>query len=141
MREAQTTQALSIAWDKEVGCQVYEEDKEKRITVENIGDSECIRFCEYSSVTYTLSNLPVGATTTWNAVGGTISSSSSSTCIVNWTTVGAGSLSFTLTSGSSIINKTLCIEKVAKPKALFELVPFGQTQSVSACVNQLINFN
>jgi len=137
---AQAQLPLSIAWNKEVGCQTYELDEKREIALENIGSSDCIRFCEYSSVTYTLSNLPAGAVTTWNAIGGTISSSSSSTCIVNWTTVGAGGLSFTVTSGNSIINKTMCIEKVAMPKAYFEVVPFGQSQSASACRNQLIDF-
>ena len=110
---AQAPPGIFISWDKEVGCQTYEldRDKEGSVFIENIEPSDCIRVCENSDVTYTLANIPPTATIVWNVVGGTTTNNSSSSCLVNWGTAGTGSLSFTVTDGNSITSKTICIEK------------------------------
>lgn len=131
---------ITISWDKEVGCQTYDFEKEREVFIEDIGTSDCIRVCEFSAVTYTLANLPAGATTSWNVVGGNISSPTNSSCMVTWGAVGSGSLSFTITNGNSITSKTLCFEKILIPTALFEVAPLGQSQPVYTCTNQSINF-
>lgn len=139
----QSSSAISISWDKEVGCQTYDYDDRKKVYIEDIGDSECIRMCEQSVVHYTLNNLPAGATTTWNAGGGVVSSANNTSCTVSWGAVGTGSVSFTIVSGSTIISKTLCIEKIIIPTALFEIAPLGQyspNENIFVCRDQAINF-
>lgn len=136
----QTNSGLLLTWDKEVGCQMYEFEKDHAVYLESIGSSECIRMCEYAQVSYTLHNLPVGATTTWSVTGGSISSPDNDSCVVHWGAVGSGSLSFTITNGTSIINKTICIEKVIAPTALFKVAPNDITEQIYSCSNQNIYF-
>lgn len=112
---SQVNSGLAISWDKEVGCQTYSYDDKRKVYIEDIGDSECIRMCEQSVVHYTLTNLPAGATTTWSAGGGVVSSANNTSCTVTWGVVGTGSISFTIVAGSTIISKTLCIEKIIIP--------------------------
>jgi hypothetical protein len=141
---AQTQPGILLSWDNAVGCQTYEYEKERKLYIENIEDSECVRVCQYSYVKYTLSNLPPGATTTWSAVGGVVSGPTNTYCYVSWGGVGAGSISFTITSGNTVITKTLCIEKIMTPTAKFEVAPQGQSpnpQEVYICSNQAINFD
>ena len=141
--QAQTQPGIILSWDNAVGCQTYETEKEREVYIENIEDSECLRVCQYSYVKYTLSNLPSGATTVWSAVGGNVSSPTNTYCYVSWGTVGAGSVSFTITSGNTVITKTLCIEKIMTPTAKFEVAPQGQSPNpdeVYVCSNQVINF-
>jgi hypothetical protein len=136
---SQSPSGVFITWDKQVGCQTFVEGDHK-VYLENIEDSNCIKVCAYSSVNYTITGLPIGATTVWNANGGAISSPTNTTCLVNWSAVGDGNLSFTITNGSNIISKSLCIEKVEIPGALFEIA--GQTPSdfYFGCKNQTLNF-
>ncbi|HTO37664.1 MAG TPA: PKD domain-containing protein, partial [Brumimicrobium sp.] len=138
---AQAPPGISISWDKEVGCQTYElnRDKEGSVFIENIEPSDCIRVCENSDVIYTLANIPPTATIVWNVVGGTTTNNSSSSCLVNWGTAGTGALSFTVTDGNSITSKTICIEKVVSPTALFDVVPLGQIP-ISVCAEQQVYF-
>jgi len=99
--------------------------------------------CEQSVVHYTLTNLPAGATTTWNAAGGIISNANNTSCTVSWGAVGTGSISLTIVSGSTIISKTLCIEKIIIPTALFEIAPLGQyspDNNIYLCRDQAVNF-
>ena len=141
--QAQTQPGIVLSWDNAVGCQTYETEKEREVYIENIEDSECLRVCQYSYVKYTLSNLPAGATTVWSAVGGTVSSPTNTYCYVSWGAVGAGSVSFTITSGNTVITKTLCIEKIMTPTAKFEVAPQGLSpnpEEVYICSNQAINF-
>lgn len=140
---SQTSGGLAITWDKEVGCQTYGYDKEKRIYIEDIEESECIRVCEQSAVSYTLLNLPAGATTAWYVGGGSVTSATNSSCSVNWGAVGTGSVSFTITMGTTIISKTVCIEKIVIPTALFEIAPLGQYSpydEIYLCRDQAVNF-
>lgn len=65
---------------------------------------------------------------------------SNTSCSVSWGAVGAGALSFTITNGSSILTKTLCIEKILIPIAHFELAPLGQSEPVYTCSSQILNF-
>jgi len=140
---SQTNSGLAISWDKEVGCQNYNYDDRKKVFIEDISDSECIRMCEQSVVHYTLTNLPAGATTTWSVGGGTLSNATNTACTVSWGAVGTGSVSFTIVSGSTILSKTLCIEKIVIPSALFEIAPLHQytpDDNIYLCRDQVINF-
>ena len=107
----QSGSGLLLKWDKKWVAKCINLKKERSVYLESIGSSECIRVCEYSQVTYTLQNLPAGATTTWNVVGGSISNPTNNTCVVSWGEMGSGSLSFLITVGNAVINKTVCFEK------------------------------
>ncbi len=140
---SQTNSGIAISWDKEVGCQTYNYDDRKKVFIEDIGESDCIRMCEKSVVHYTLTNLPAGATTTWSVGGGTLSNATNTVCTVSWGAVGTGSVSFTIVSGSTILSKTLCIEKIVIPSALFEIAPLHQytpDDNIYLCRDQVINF-
>lgn len=140
---SQTNNGLVISWDKEVGCQTYDYDDKRKVYIEDIGDSECIRMCEQSVVHYTLTNLPAGAITTWSAGGGVVSNANNASCTVSWGAAGTGSISFTIVAGSTIISKSLCIEKIIIPTALFEIAPLGQyspDNNIYLCRDQAINF-
>ena len=129
---------ITLSWDKEVGCQIN--IRIDKLDFEDIEDSECIRVCQSSTVTYTLDNLPSGTSVLWSANGGTISNQTGNYCVVNWGASGIATLSFTITNEDSIITKSICIEKMNSPNAEFQVAAFGATQSVNSCTQQVINF-
>jgi len=97
------TSGVFINWNVEVGCQTFSNeeirDEKEPILIENISDSDCIKVCESSKVTYTLSgNLGTSPATQWSVIGGTITSQNATSCLITWGSVGAGSLSFTVTN-------------------------------------------
>lgn len=118
---------IQISWNFSVGCQVYSNedprDGKDPIFIENIGENECLLTCSYQAVTYTLSgNLGSNPDTTWSVNGGTITAETETTCTITWGTTGNGSLSFTVNNGSSVVTKTICIEKIARPRADFKII-------------------
>lgn len=144
---AQTNDPISILWSGGVGCQVYEageppRDEKEPLFLEDIGDSTCFRVCENSTITYFLDNLPAGSTVDWNVIGGAIQASSTTECTVNWGAVGFGSLNFLITTGSTVLTKTICFEKIISPKAQFVVLPYAMSQQdvIPACQDQLIYF-
>ncbi|MBP6459714.1 MAG: T9SS type A sorting domain-containing protein [Crocinitomicaceae bacterium] len=142
------TTSLSLSWDKEVGCQILSNegghDPKDQILISDIGASQCIRVCENTIVKYTLSNVPPGSTTTWNATGGIAFLQSTTSCTVNWGSIGTGSLSFNLTnpSVSGMISTSICIEKIPLPIAYFITgLEEGQNPTyLYVCKGQTINF-
>jgi PKD repeat protein len=143
---SQNLSNISISSNYEVGCQEFqniERDKFKDpIFLESIQDGDCIRVCEQTSVIYTLNNLPnTGVTTQWSVVGGVILSQTSSTCQIKWSEAGSASLSFTISTSSSVINKNICFEKINKPRSFFNVLPPVQgTRLILACLNQTLYF-
>lgn len=145
---SQTT-GIKISWNKEVGCQTYSQEENPRdpkepLFLEDISDTECVKVCEKSFVTYTLENLPPGSTTTWSVVGGTISGSPTSTaCNVTWGNTGNGNLVFNINTPTGSITKTICIEKITLPIADFSIIPQNQNGEnyLYGCVNQTIFFS
>lgn len=130
---------ISLSWDKEVGCQ--ENIRINKWDIEDIEDTECIRVCEYSLVTYTINNLPTGSTTTWNVSGGTIVGQTANSRTIQWSALGLANLSFSITYNNSIITKSICIEKVATPEVYFEVVSYSNVQDINSCIDQVLYFN
>jgi hypothetical protein len=134
---------VALQWDVEVGCQSYSEDPErKEIFLEDITDGVCLRVCESGKVVYTLTG-PLGASpaTVWSVAGGTITAQDSDSCNITWGATGAGSLTFTVNLPTGVVTKTLCFEKIIKPRAFFTRAPYTvETKYVVACVDQTINF-
>lgn len=145
--QAQTPSGISIFWDGQVGCQIYGDDYDIRdekepVFLEDIEESRCYRVCENSLTNLYLENVPNGNVVNWSVAGGEIMSSSNNNCQVEWGVNGMGSLTFQIISGSSVITKTLCFEKIIIPNAQFSIVPYNNQNgdSVNACVNQTIYF-
>ncbi|OJW84161.1 MAG: hypothetical protein BGO69_11865 [Bacteroidetes bacterium 46-16] len=81
----------------------------------------CYKYCNGSTVTYTLHGDTSG-TSTWTVTGGTISFFSAGTCVVDWDpAMGSGSLSVTETMPWGCVTTiTICITLVQPPKAKFQ---------------------
>jgi PKD domain/Secretion system C-terminal sorting domain len=141
---AQTSSGIALNWNTQTGCQLFGEirDREKDpILIDDIIDGQCITECNGSYVTYTLSgSLAAIPATTWTATGGTITGQTNTTCTVQWSNVGNGTLTFTTTSLTGPVTKTICIDKVESPRALFTITPFDPGQLPVACSLQTIYF-
>ncbi|CAM4449872.1 PKD domain-containing protein [Flavobacterium terrigena] len=143
---AQSTTGIALSWNKSVGCQTYGEEGDPRdgkepVFLEDIGSSDCIKVCEFSYVTYTLSGLPMSYTTVWQANGGTVSSSSNTSCNVTWGSVGSAGLTLTITTDTgNIITKNICFDKIQLPTALFNVVDNNESPDNFGCTNQNIYF-
>ena len=145
---AQTALPITFSWNKEVGCQVYgDRDDTGSFFVEDVEPKECTKVCEYSYVTYTLSNLPTGSTVVWNVVGATNFSTSntgtSANCNVSWGAApSSGFVNFDITIGNVTISKSYEFCTIAKPQAKFEVAPVGYYDpgNIVVCTNQNISF-
>ena len=121
---------ISLFWNTEVGCRVFSNGEndprdplKDHIPIEDIQDGNCIRFCENRHVTYTLfGDLGANPATVWTATGGTITMHSNTSCLVSWGAAGVGSISFSYTTPTGVITKTLCIEKIPNPTADFNII-------------------
>ncbi|QEE48964.1 PKD domain-containing protein [Flavobacterium alkalisoli] len=133
-------QAISILWDKETGCLVY--DEKKREYVEDINDGPCVRVCEFSTVTYSLTgNSANWNNTQWTVGGGTIQSQSLTQCVVVWGSSGAASVTAEVTKNDGTVQvEEICVEIIVSPKALFTVQPYSPGQTVEACIGQDLYF-
>ncbi|GGB84938.1 hypothetical protein GCM10007424_26250 [Flavobacterium suaedae] len=133
-------QAITITWDSETGCLVYD-DKREKFVEEEIVDGDCVRVCEGSTVTYTLTgNSSTWTNTTWNVSGGTVVSSNITQCVVDWGSAGWGSVSATVTDGTQVYEEEVCIEIITSPEALFGLMPDTSKQIVEVCLEDVHEF-
>lgn len=143
------TSGIKISWNKEVGCQTYSQtenhdDPKDPLFLEDISDTDCVKVCEQSLVTYTLTNLPIGSITTWSVVGGTINGVPTNTsCKILWGNTGNGNLVFNINTPTSTLTKTICIEKITLPIASFTIQPQNQNGEnyLYGCLNQTIFFS
>lgn len=133
-------QSIEITWDSEVGCLVYDEQREKY--EEDIQDGPCVRVCEFSSVTYNLTgDIANWQSTAWTATGGTISSSSLTSCTVNWGAAGAGTLMAAITKNDNTIEEVeICIEIIDSPEARFGLLPDLGSDFAQVCLEDILQF-
>jgi PKD repeat protein len=137
--EAQTSAAY-LTWDNEVGCQVSS-NPDRKSYFELIEDGECLRVCQGSTVKYTLNgDNATWQITNWEVIGGTIINTTLTSCIVKWTTLTDASIGATITTtnGPQIL-PNLCIEKIKKPKAVFNKAPFNFVNPEQIESNAVIN--
>lgn len=133
---------IFISWGSDVSCQITESDPRPIKFDENIADGPCIRVCENSTITYSLT----GSTgtidhTTWNITGGNVISSSNTSITINWTTASFCALKgiIYLTDGTTKeIHK--CIEKLEAPNTSFGVLPDVENPEIYGCVDSPINF-
>ncbi|WP_333693661.1 PKD domain-containing protein [Flavobacterium sp.] len=138
---------ISILFGGSVGCQVYASgepprDEKEPLFLEDIGDSNCFRICENRIIYYSLQNLPPNSTVVWNAIGGTVQNTTTDGTEVYWGSAGMGSLQIQITTGTTVLNKTLCFEKIIGPRASFEVVPFEPNEQnyILGCIDQTLYF-
>ncbi|MBS1773412.1 MAG: T9SS type A sorting domain-containing protein [Bacteroidetes bacterium] len=98
----------------------------------------CVKVCENSLVTYTVTGS--GGSYSWAVVGGTIQGSSSgSSIVVRWGTVGSGSVTVTETVNGCAGSKTSCIAIIEKPTAAFSVLPsttsINDGDTISLCLH------
>ena len=140
--EAQIMTNPVLTWDQEVGCIKYDDHIEslppselyppgKNVNLlEEIMDGPCVRFCEGTVVNYALDVDDV-MYVEWSATGGTIVSSSNTEAEVEWGVNGNGSLTLTLVYDDNTVQvRTVCIEKIVKPTAYYEINGSNPTQTL-----------
>src|SRR5690606_5103319 len=121
--EAQIMTNPVLTWDQEVGCIKYDDHIEslppselyppgKNVNLlEEIMDGPCVRFCEGTVVNYALDVDDV--------------------MYVEWRVNGNGSLTLTLVYDDNTVQvRTVCIEKIVKPTAYYEINGSNPTQTL-----------
>ncbi len=133
-------QAISITWNSETGCLVYDDKREKY--TEEIEDGPCVRVCEQSTVTYSLTgNSTSWVSSDWNVAGGTIVSTSLTECVVNWGNAGWGSVSVAVTKDDETVHEEeICVEVIISPTALFGLMPDTSSNFAETCLKDILQF-
>lgn len=133
---------INITWNQETGCQMYQEDKERKDILELMEDGTCIRVCENSMVTYTLTgNVSYwDPGVQWTVSGGTVIASSMTSCTVSWGSAGAGSVAVSVPSQGILHNREMCIEIINAPIAQFGVFPNLGENVISVCANEIIYF-
>lgn len=130
-------QPTKLVWDGEVGCRIYEEDKERGLS-EDIDSDECIRVCERSNVTYTVSGTNL-VSATWNVTGGTVTPNGNGlSASVQWSNMGGGFIEVTVVkqdNSTQVIQN--CVEIIASPIALFQI---SNSKEPVSCLNTELNF-
>ncbi|MFC3756437.1 PKD domain-containing protein [Chryseobacterium tructae] len=122
-------QSLShITWDSQVGCQIFRGDKatnDDSFAAGDIDSGKCVRVCEGSTVKYTVQGSGI-ASVAWTSTGGTVQATSGGANLmatIVWGNAGAGSLQAVVTfANGTTETKNICIEKINKPSASFEMV-------------------
>src|SRR5690606_23071165 len=132
--KAQTPNTALLTWDQEVGCIKYDDDPQNMPAgeqhpsytginlSENISDGSCIRFCEDTLVTFSLSTNDDVEYVEWTTSGGILEDSSNSHAVVVWEGRGSASITITIFYGDGTVStRTFCVEKIAKPMAFYEM--------------------
>lgn len=132
-----------LTWDKEVGCIDKKNDKGDRdnyTLYEYISYGICLRVCENSYVKYTFSDNNI-AQVEWEVSGGQLYGSSNTNANILWGAFGNGSLTLNITyTNNTTTSLTLCVEKIASPKALFQVDGIEPNQT-EFCTNMPISFD
>ncbi|WP_343659136.1 PKD domain-containing protein [Chryseobacterium sp.] len=135
-----------ITWTEQVGCQEFRGEKEGQvpdngIASSYINSSQCLRVCEKSvtPVKYEVQGSNV-SNVQWTVSGGTAAISGPGNTVANviWGAAGSGSLQAVITySDGTIETQTICIEKINRPIAKFELLNLDYT----VCKNTTVYFD
>ena len=113
---------INLTWDSSVGCVEYDDNVDEfgvLVPIEEISEEVCIKFCENTEVTFSLSD-PDGNIDSilWDQAGGITSSANQNPDFtVVWNNVansGNISVQVTLLDGT-IIRKAICVEVIVTP--------------------------
>lgn len=139
----QAQSSTHITWDSQVGCQIFRGEKgsgNDPFAASDIDSGACVRVCEGSKVKYTAhgSNISFVA---WIPTGGVVQTTSGGANInaeILWGSAGAGSLQAVVTfADGTVETKDICIEKINKPSAQFNLVNLKDI----VCKNTEVHFD
>lgn len=134
-----------ITWTSQVGCQEFRGEKEgptdNGIAYSYINSSQCLRVCEQSDtpVIYTVAGQNV-SNVQWTVAGGnsTISGPANTQASIYWGVAGNGSIQAVITyTDGTVETQTICIEKIKKPSAKFELMNLDY----AVCKNTTVYFD
>ncbi|UKB81041.1 PKD domain-containing protein [Chryseobacterium sp. MEBOG07] len=135
-----------ITWTEQVGCQEFRGEKEGQIPDNGIASSyinssQCLRVCEKSldPVKYLVQGSNV-SNVQWSVSGGTatITGTGNTLAYVTWGAAGNGSLQAVITyNDGTVETQTICIEKINRPIAKFELLNLDYT----VCNNTAVYFD
>jgi PKD repeat protein len=136
---------VAITWDNNVGCQIVintGDTHDPKIS-EEIEEGQCLKVCEFSTVTYSLyGNLINVQDAVWSITGGTVNSTSVSNTIVTWDVSGIGAVQVDITfNDGTTITKSFCVNKINPPVAQFNTIPDILNVDTSLCIKQNIQFN
>lgn len=139
--QAQST--THITWDSQVGCQIFRGEKgsgNNLFAASDIDTGNCVRVCEGSSVKYTVHGSNI-SNVQWSAGGGTVQSISgpgNTEAVIAWGVAGGGSLQAVIAfSNGTTETQNICIEKINKPTADFNLVNLKDI----VCKNTEVHFD
>lgn len=133
---------IYLNWGSEVSCQLSDGSTEPGKHFEDIADGPCIRVCENSTVGYWLTG-SVGniISTDWIVTGGTIISSNSISCTIQWNSVNFSLLQGIIHfAGGSTLDINKCIERLQAPIANFGILPSLDATDLNACLDAPVNF-
>jgi PKD repeat protein len=131
---------ITMTWDEEAGCQIYKNGDRKDF-LEDIANGVCVRVCEQSTVTYSISSNSAWPAV-WTVTGGVIQSSSNTQCTVKWGNSGWGFVSVTVTTPTGPHIEEMCIEIVDSPRAQFTILPYDvRDREFDACVEEMLYFS
>lgn len=137
----------SIYWTQQVGCIEYDsegtsEDPKRLRLLEDIEDGPCVRFCEYTSVTYTIFGDDI-TDVSWTVTGGTITNTYgpvNESASIDWDAAGNGFIGIIISySDGSEQNITICVEKIVSPKAEFDI--YGINPEPVFCIDSDVYFD
>lgn len=127
----------------DVGCQSA--DFNRKYYESSVVDGDCMKICEGLTITYYIfgpNNNNTISSLDWIVSGGTIMSTTSNSCTIQW--VNASFASFLVKInliGGSIFEITRCIEKVNGPTALFSINTEETASNYETCTNLPVNFS
>lgn len=122
-----------IIYNSNLACQI-EEPKQGLL---NDDGGICLKVCENTSETYSVSANP-NSSYLWSVTGGAIVGSNTATSInVTWGPAGRGSVSVTETLDGIQATACLCVDIIASPSALFSVPPINEH---SFCLKQEVAF-
>ncbi|MBT0608378.1 PKD domain-containing protein [Aequorivita echinoideorum] len=126
-----------LYWDIAVGC---EDATDVGFNVE--GPQECIKVCEGSTVTYTLTGDPTPwIDVQWYVVGGTIQNSSASDVTIAWGNGLYGEITVRVETNEEIFTRRVCVELIPKPIVDFTVYPNGPRPTViNVCKDEVVYF-
>lgn len=133
---------LILEWGSDVSCQLGDESSGIKFD-EEIVDGPCIRVCENSIILYSINgNITNINFTEWNVIGGTVLTSSNTSCEIEWGSASYSAIQAIVHYNDGTIKQiSRCVEKLNGPEALFGVLPNVNETQVTVCVDNVIVFD
>lgn len=133
---------ITLNWHSEVTCETASSTGFRNEFFADLEGGDCIKVCQGSAVTYSLSgSVSQIQSTTWAVTGGQVLNQNNLHITVRWNNLTGGALqgSINLVGGGQMkIDK--CIEVIEVPQANFGLFPHFDSNVLSGCVRTPVYF-